>query len=234
MDCILLNSFLFNKIKILQKSIGYFFKNTNYLKLALTHRSFNIIHNERLEFLGDSILNFIIAAELYHKFPRVNEGDMSRMRSTLVRSNTLSYLAKKFKLSSFIKLGTGEIKNGGLYRESTLANTIEAIIGGIFLDSNIEDVKKVIIYWYKDLLNKIVPGERQKDPKTRLQEYLQSRHLPLPSYSLVQSKEESNDKQFTINCHVSGIEKPTQGVGLSIRNAEQAAAEKILKILELI
>ncbi|PPI86928.1 ribonuclease III [Candidatus Pantoea edessiphila] len=223
-----MNHFLINK---LQNKLGYTFIHLELLKQALTHRSANSKHNERLEFLGDSILNYVIANVLYHKFPCINEGDMSRMRATLVRGNTLAAMARKFDLGACLRLGTGELKSGGFRRESILADTIEAIIGGIFLDSNIHTIEKLILNWYQTQLNEISPGDKQKDHKTRLQEYLQSRHLPLPTYLMVMVRGEAHDQEFTVHCQVSGINEPIVGIGFSRRKAEQAAAKQALIIL---
>ncbi len=217
----------------LQNKLGYTFKQYDLLLQALTHRSANSKHNERLEFLGDSILSFVIANALYHRFPRVDEGDMSRMRATLVRGNTLAELAREFDLGECLRLGPGELKSGGHRRESILADSIEALIGAIFLDSDIQTTEKIILNWYEMRLNEISPGDKQKDPKTRLQEYLQGRHLPLPTYLVVQVRGEAHDQEFTIHCQVSGFEQPVRGVGSSRRKAEQAAAEQALKQLEL-
>ncbi|PHM63205.1 ribonuclease III [Xenorhabdus ishibashii] len=217
----------------LQYKLGYSFKQHDLLLQALTHRSASSKHNERLEFLGDSILSFVIANALYHRFPRVDEGDMSRMRATLVRGNTLAELAREFELGECLRLGPGELKSGGHRRESILADSIEALIGAIFLDSDIQTVEKIILNWYETRLNEISPGDKQKDPKTRLQEYLQGRHLPLPAYLVVQVRGEAHDQEFTIHCQVSGFEQPVRGVGSSRRKAEQAAAEQALKQLEL-
>ncbi|PPI88274.1 ribonuclease III [Candidatus Pantoea edessiphila] len=220
-----MNHFLTKK---LQNKLGYTFIDLELLKQALTHRSANSKHNERLEFLGDSILNYVIANVLYHKFPNINEGDMSRMRATLVRGNTLAEMARKFELGECLRLGVGELKSGGFRRESILADTVEAIIGGIFLDSNIYTIEQLILNWYQTQLNEISPGDKQKDNKTRLQEYLQSRHLPLPAYLMVMVRGEAHDQEFTIHCQVSGITKPIIGVGFSRRKAEQAAAKQAL------
>ncbi|MDX7989128.1 ribonuclease III [Xenorhabdus sp. 12] len=217
----------------LQRKLGYTFTQQDLLLQALTHRSASSKHNERLEFLGDSILSFVIANALYHRFPRVDEGDMSRMRATLVRGNTLAELAREFELGECLRLGPGELKSGGHRRESILADSIEALIGAIFLDSDIKMIEKIILNWYETRLNEISPGDKQKDPKTRLQEYLQGRHLPLPTYLVVQVRGEAHDQEFTIHCQVSGFEQPVRGIGSSRRKAEQAAAEQALKQLEL-
>ncbi|MGL9720558.1 ribonuclease III [Symbiopectobacterium sp.] len=225
-----MNSILINR---LQRKLGYTFQQYDLLLQALTHRSANSKHNERLEFLGDSILSFVIANALYHRFPRVDEGDMSRMRATLVRGNTLAEIAREFELGECLRLGPGELKSGGFRRESILADTVEALIGGIFLDSDIQNIERLILNWYQTRLDEISPGDKQKDPKTRLQEFLQGRHLPLPAYLVVQVRGEAHDQEFTIHCMISGFNEPVIGTGSSRRKAEQAAAEKALKILEI-
>jgi ribonuclease-3 len=217
----------------LQCKIGYVFQQQELLLLALTHRSASSQHNERLEFLGDSILSFVIANSLYQRFPHIDEGDMSRMRATLVRGHTLAEMAREFDLGKCLRLGPGELKSGGSRRESILADTVEALIGGVFLDSDMQRVERLILDWYRIRLGKISPGDKQKDPKTRLQELLQGRHLPLPSYLLVQVRGEAHDQEFTIHCQVSGLNEPVMGIGSSRRKAEQAAAEQTLKTLEL-
>lgn len=214
--------------KKIQKVLGYTFTHTDLLKQALTHRSASSKHNERLEFLGDSILSFVIANALYQHFPYINEGDMSRMRATLVKGNTLAEIASEFDLGEYLKLGQGELKSGGFRRESILANTIEALIGSIYLDSNIETVEELILKWYEKRLEKISPGEKQKDPKTRLQEYLQSKHLDLPIYFIVDVYGEAHNQLFTIHCKISIMTACFIGTGSSRRKAEQDAAQKAL------
>ncbi|WP_239638517.1 ribonuclease III, partial [Vibrio cholerae] len=174
----------------LTSKLGYTFKETELLNLALTHRSANGKHNERLEFLGDSILSFVIADELYRRFPKVNEGDMSRMRATLVRGNTLAELGREFDLGDYLKLGPGELKSGGFRRDSILADAVEAIIGAIYLDSDLETARSIVLEWYHGRLEEIKPGASQKDPKTRLQEFLQGRRKPLPVYTVTNIKGE--------------------------------------------
>ncbi|WP_367680580.1 ribonuclease III [Candidatus Fukatsuia anoeciicola] len=216
----------------LQRNIGYVFKQPALLLQALTHRSANSQHNERLEFLGDAILSFIIANELYQRFPSVDEGDMSRMRATLVRGGTLAEIAREFHIGEYLYLGFGELKTGGFRRESILADTVEALIGSIFLDSNIQKIGQLVLIWYAERLEEIRPGKEQKDPKTRLQEYLQHFRKPLPFYLITQISDEANDQKFTIHCHVSGLSKPVVGRGSSRRKAEQIAAEQTLMQLE--
>lgn len=214
--------------KKIQKVLGYTFTHKDLLKQALTHRSASSKHNERLEFLGDSILSFVIANALYQHFPYIDEGDMSRMRATLVRGNTLAEIAYEFDLGEYLKLGQGELKSGGFRRESILANTVEALIGSIYLDSNIKTVEELILKWYEKRLEKISPGDTQKDPKTRLQEYLQSKHLSLPTYCIVEVYGEAHNQLFTIHCQISIISEYLIGTGSSRRKAEQDAAQKAL------
>ncbi|THE58799.1 ribonuclease III [Vibrio parahaemolyticus] len=215
----------------LERKLGYQFKDAGLINLALTHRSANSKHNERLEFLGDSILSFVIADDLYHRFPKVNEGDMSRMRATLVRGHTLAELGREFDLGDYLKLGPGELKSGGFRRDSILADAVEAIIGAIYLDSDIEKVRSIVLSWYNSRLEAIKPGVSQKDPKTRLQEFLQGRRKPLPIYTVTNIKGEAHNQEFTVECEVAGVDKPVIGKGTSRRKAEQAAAETALEQL---
>ncbi|HCH0720173.1 TPA: ribonuclease III [Vibrio parahaemolyticus] len=215
----------------LERKLGYQFKDAGLINLALTHRSANSKHNERLEFLGDSILSFVIADDLYHRFPKVNEGDMSRMRATLVRGHTLAELGREFDLGDYLKLGPGELKSGGFRRDSILADAVEAIIGAIYLDSDIEKVRSIVLSWYNSRLEAIKPGVSQKDPKTRLQEFLQGRRKPLPVYTVTNIKGEAHNQEFKVECEVAGVDKPVIGKGTSRRKAEQAAAETALEQL---
>ena len=215
----------------LERKIGYQFNDADLIHLALTHRSAAGKHNERLEFLGDSILSFVIADDLYHRFPKVNEGDMSRMRATLVRGHTLAELGREFELGDYLKLGPGELKSGGFRRDSILADAVEAIIGAIYLDSDTETVRGIILSWYQSRLEAIQPGVSQKDPKTRLQEFLQGRRNPLPVYTVTNIKGEAHNHEFTVECEVAGVDKPVIGKGTSRRKAEQAAAETALEQL---
>ncbi|CDT21764.1 ribonuclease III [Vibrio coralliirubri] len=213
----------------LERKIGYQFNDADLIHLALTHRSAAGKHNERLEFLGDSILSFVIADDLYHRFPKVNEGDMSRMRATLVRGHTLAELGREFELGDYLKLGPGELKSGGFRRDSILADAVEAIIGAVYLDSDTETVRGIILSWYQSRLDAIQPGVSQKDPKTRLQEFLQGRRNPLPVYTVTNIKGEAHNQEFTVECEVAGVDKPVIGKGTSRRKAEQAAAETALE-----
>ncbi|CAH0541394.1 ribonuclease III [Vibrio marisflavi] len=218
-------------ISKLENKLGYQFNNAELIHLALTHRSANSKHNERLEFLGDSILSFVIADALYHRFPKVNEGDMSRMRATLVRGHTLAELGREFQLGDYLKLGPGELKSGGFRRDSILADAVEAIIGAIYLDSDVEAVRAIILSWYTTRLESIKPGVSQKDPKTRLQEHLQGRKKPLPVYTVTKIKGEAHNQEFTVSCDVVDLKEAIIGIGTSRRKAEQAAAESALEKL---
>lgn len=220
-----------SKIAQLQRRLGYCFQDEQLLQQALTHRSAAGLHNERLEFLGDSILSFVIADALYRQFPKVNEGDMSRMRATLVRGKTLAELGRAFELGDFLVLGPGELKSGGFRRESILADAIEALIGAIFLDSDINRVQQLVLAWYAERLAAIKPGVEQKDPKTRLQELLQGQKRALPSYSVVKVRGEAHNQSFTVHCVIEGMSEPVVGTGSSRRKAEQQAAQKALEQL---
>ncbi|MDG6894774.1 ribonuclease III [Volucribacter amazonae] len=222
-----------NKLKKLQQKIGYQFQQIALLEQALTHRSAGYKHNERLEYLGDAILNLTIAEDLYYRFPKANEGELSRMRATLVREQTLAILAREFELGSYLYLGPGELKSGGFRRESILSDGVEAIIGAILLDSDLTSACAIVRQWYTPLLQQIKPGENQKDPKTRLQEYLQGKHLPLPNYEILDIQGKDHCQTFKIKCHVENMKKTFIGIGSSRRKAEQSAAEQILKELKL-
>ena len=223
---------MIDKLKRLEKKIGHTFVNDDLLKRAITHRSAGSRHNERLEFLGDSILSLVIAEALFHRFPDVSEGDMSRMRATLVREKTLAELAREFDLGEYLILGPGELKSGGFRRESILADTVEALIGAIYLDVGMEPVRGLLLAWYASRLDEIRPGADQKDPKTRLQELLQGKRKPLPSYVVIKVKGEAHNQEFTVQCEIEGIASSVIGVGSSRRKAEQAAAEKALEQLK--
>ncbi|WP_439259462.1 ribonuclease III [Lonepinella sp. BR2930] len=222
-----------NDLTRLQGKIGYQFTDLALLKQALTHRSAAKLHNERLEFLGDAILNLTIAQTLYQQFPKCNEGELSRMRATLVREQTLAELARQFELGHYLVLGSGELKSGGFRRASILADCVEAIIGAMSLDSDLNSTMAIICYWYAKRLEAIKPGENQKDPKTRLQEYLQGKGLSLPSYHIIKTEGEAHCQTFTVECNTENLDRTFIGVAGSRRKAEQAAAEQILKELDI-
>ena len=215
----------------LQKNISYQFNNVELLKQALTHRSVSKKNNERLEFLGDSILGCIISRELYQRFPLIDEGQLSRLRSHLVRGQTLAKLAKTINLSETLVLGQGELKSGGFRRESIQADAFEAILGAIFLDSDYLTVSGVVLKLYEDLLNDASPEDSLKDFKTQLQELLQKKRYSLPQYKLIKTKGQDHDAIFYVRCIVSEYDLEVEREAKSIKRAEQACAEFLLERL---
>ncbi len=220
-----------NPLLKLSQRIGYTFKDESLLKLALTHRSKGGLNNERLEFLGDSIVNFVAAEALFHKFPDAKEGKLSRLRAGLVRGTTLAELGRDFDLGEFLVLGSGELKSGGFNRESILADAVEAIIGAIFLDSDFNEVKKHVLNWYGDRITSLNVDDIVKDSKTRLQEYMQKAQNRLPKYDVIEVFGQAHDQKFKVACHIEKLPEVTIGIGSSRRLAEQSAAEKALKAL---
>ena len=216
----------------LEQVIGYEFAQRDLLKQALTHRSAHANHNERLEFLGDSILGVVIAEALFERFPDVAEGDLSRMRAAIVCGRSLARLGRRKQVGDYLWLGQGELKSGGYRRESILADAMEAIIGAVYLDSDMATVKSMVLGWFSEQLDTIEPGASQKDPKTRLQEWLQARQHPLPEYDVIATQGQAHNQQFTVACLVEGIAEPLRGTGTSRRKAEQAAAEAALEQLQ--
>jgi len=216
----------------LADKIGYQFTDHSFLDCALTHRSANRNHYERMEFLGDSILNFIISSELYNKFPDATEGELSRLRAHLVKGDSLSELAVALGLSDYLRLGSGELKSGGFRRKSILADVIESIIGGIYLDGGIEPARVFILKLFDQKLASIDASKNLKDPKTRLQEFMQARGLPLPEYEIVSTAGKAHNQTFSVTCQVSLLDELTTATGNSRRKAEQAAAKEVLHKLE--
>ncbi|SEI37750.1 ribonuclease-3 [Allopseudospirillum japonicum] len=217
--------------KSLSRALGYTFQQDALLELALTHRSYGGHNNERLEFLGDSIINFIIADDLYKRFPKAREGQLSRLRARLVKGVTLAELAREFNLGDYLRLGSGELKSGGYRRESILADAMEAIIGAIYLDAGMETCRERVLAWFKTRLQNLSLNDTQKDPKTRLQEFLQARQQALPRYEVVDVQGESHAQIFSVECYVELLPQPTRGSGSSRRVAEQDAAQAALKLL---
>jgi ribonuclease-3 len=220
-----------NPLLKLSQRIGYTFSDTSLIELALTHRSCGGKNNERLEFLGDSIVNLVIAEALFLKFPQAKEGKLSRLRARMVKGVTLAELARDFGLGDFLHLGSGEMKSGGHRRESILADTVEAIIGAIYLDSDMLVVKEKVLQWYQSRLDGLSLDDPLKDPKTQLQEYLQGKQLPLPKYDVLGIEGSSHEQLFSIRCTVKDIEHSIVGQGGSRRIAEQEAAAQALKLL---
>ncbi len=221
-----------NPLLKLSQRLGYQFKDEALVTLALTHRSLGGVNNERLEFLGDSILNFVIAEELYQRFTSAREGKLSRLRARMVKGKTLADVAREFELGEFLLLGSGELKSGGHRRESILADTVEALIGAIYLDSGLDVTRERILSWYETRLDSLTLEDPTKDPKTRLQEHQQGLHQRLPQYDVVSIEGPSNKQVFTVTCRVPD-QPPGRATGTSRRAAEQASAEMILAQLGL-
>ncbi|VVC75814.1 Ribonuclease 3 [Aquicella siphonis] len=216
----------------LSLKLNYEFKQPKYLKIALTHRSKGGEHNERLEFLGDAVVNFVIAEILYQQFSKATEGELSRWRASLVNRDTLADLAKEFGLGRFLFLGPGELRSGGSERQSILSCAMEAIIGAVYLDGGFDTARRKIAEWYSPLLQSLSSASNHKDPKTLLQEYLQSRRMALPVYKVEAISGEAHQQVFTVSCAVEGLEQQTLGKGTSRRRAEQDAAQAMLSALK--
>lgn len=213
----------------LEKKLNYHFQQPTLLQTALTHRSKGSDHNERLEFLGDAVVNFVIGEALFNQFPSATEGELSRWRATLVNRDTLADLAKQFELGKYLILGAGEIRSGGHERESILSCGMEAIIGAVYLDAGFLAVQACILSWYGPLLKSLKSAASHKDSKTILQEYLQSLRLGLPIYTVVHIEGEAHRQHFTVSCQIEGSTDTATGKGTSRRRAEQDAAKAMLK-----
>jgi ribonuclease-3 len=221
-----------DRLHRLEHSIQYQFQRPDLLQLALTHRSVSgKTNNERLEFLGDSIVNLVVAELLFERFKQAKEGQLSRLRAELVSGESLAQLARDIGVGEYLQLGIGELKSGGFRRSSILADAMEAIIGAIYLDAGMEASQRCIKLWFEPRLANLTL-EIPKDAKTRLQEYLQSRQMSLPVYEVVSVVGEAHDQYFEVICHVEGIELPGEGEGSTRRKAEQMAAEDVLQKLK--
>jgi ribonuclease III len=214
------------------RRLGYQFTQATLLEDALTHRSAGSRNNERLEFLGDAILNFTIAAELYQRFDHADEGELSRLRASLVNAQALAKLSRELNLGECLTLGSGELKSGGYRRESILADALEAVFGAVYLDSGFEACRNLILRLYRDTFTGLPALADLKDPKTQLQEFLQSRKRPLPSYQVIEVSGESHAQTFIVECSAEGLPAPTRGQGSSRRKAEQEAASNALRLLQ--
>ncbi|MGM0985223.1 MAG: ribonuclease III [Pseudomonadota bacterium] len=221
-----------NSLNAFSRRIGHTFADPGLLELAMTHRSYGGQNNERLEFLGDSIVNFIIAEALFQRFPQAREGQLSRLRARLVKGPTLAELAREMAFGDCLRLGSGEMKSGGHRRDSILADAVEAVLGAIYLDAGMEVARARVLSWYAERLEAISLDDTQKDPKTRLQEFLQSRQVALPRYEVTTVEGEAHAQTFTVECHVEVLEDHTLGIGSSRRHAEQQAAAQALSLLE--
>lgn len=219
-------------LDVLQRRIQHEFKNKTLLEQALTHKSAHHRNNERLEFLGDAILNFVIADFLYQQFSDATEGVLTRARASLVNKITLSEIATELSLGDYLHLGIGEQRSGGFRRESILADTLEAIVGAIYLDAGFEKSRDCLGQWFASRLVMLKPAQQEKDPKTRLQEWLQANQKSLPKYNVISITGEPHCQVFTVSCEVEGILEVATGYGSSRRFAEQEAARKILELIE--
>ena len=213
---------------------GYQFKRQELLEQALTHRSYSrSTNNERLEFLGDSVLNLAISIHIYHRYAAADEGDLSRIRASLVKEETLAEVARDIDLGDYIHLGGGELKSGGYRRASILSDTLEAVIGAVYLDSDYENAEAAILHLFAGQLKSIDDVANLKDPKTQLQEYLQAQKKSLPIYEVEKTSGKSHSQVFTIKCQLADLDLQSSGSGTSRKKAEQQAAQKILNKLGL-
>jgi len=215
----------------LLRLLGYGFRRPGLLEQALTHRSAGSPHNERLEFLGDALLDLIIADALFERFPQADEGQLSRLRSGLVKKESLAAVARELGLGDFLLLGPGESRTGGHTRDSILADALEAILAALYLDGGIEPARELVARLFNPRLDRLGPDQVLKDPKTCLQEYLQARKHPLPEYEILDVSGSPHAQEFRVACRVPALALETQGQGTSRRDAEQAAAGYLLDLL---
>jgi len=212
-------------LKALEERLGYAFVSSELLQQAVTHRSHGAVHNERLEFLGDAVLNCVIAQLLFNKYARLNEGDLSRLRANLVKQSSLAEIAQRINLSEFMRLGEGEMKSGGFRRPSILADTMEATLGAVLVDGGFDAARNVITRLFDPVIKVMDPKTLGKDGKTLLQEYLQGKRLPLPAYSVVETRGAAHNQEFEVECAIPKLDISVRGSGRSRRAAEQAAAK---------
>jgi ribonuclease-3 len=218
--------------KLLQDKLGHTFKDAALLQQALTHRSHSSLHNERLEFLGDSVLNCVVASLLFERYNKIDEGDLSRLRANLVKQQSLYEIAQRLELSQFLRLGEGELKSGGFRRPSILADTLEALFGAIFLDAGFNAARDVIRSLYIPILDTVDPKTLGKDAKTLLQEFLQGKKLALPQYNVVATHGAAHNQEFEVECLVPKLDIQVFGTGGSRRAGEQAAAKLALEAVQ--
>ncbi len=214
------------------KRIGYSFQDETLLEEALSHRSATGRSYERLEFLGDAVLNFVIAEILFQRFPRAGEGQLTRLRARLVRRESLAELAREVGLGEYLRLGGGELKSGGRDRESILADALEAVVAAVYRDGGLEACRDTIERLFRGRIRSVSPEDASKDPKTRLQEHLQAMQRPLPEYTVVETSGAAHRRAFTVRCRVEGLVEEVVGHGSSRRRAEQDAATRALELLE--
>jgi len=216
---------------LLEQHLGYKFRDASLLQQALTHRSAGSSNNERLEFLGDAVLGSVMAGELYRRFPKASEGRLSRLRASLVRRESLADIARVLEIGQYLQLGPGERKSGGHRRDSIMSDAVEALFGAIYLDSDFATARQCILTLFEARLDGLSETAVLKDPKTRLQEFLQARRQPLPEYAVIDVNGEAHAQRFRVECRVDGS-TPAIGEGNSRRQAEQDAAAQVLLQLE--
>ena len=219
-------------LSTLETRLDYRFNDATLLEQAVTHRSHGARHNERLEFLGDAVLNFVVAAMLFERYARIDEGDLSRLRANLVKQASLADIAQKLDLSQYLRLGEGELKSGGFRRPSILADTLEAIFGAVFLDAGFDAARRVIVRLYAPIMAHVDPRTLGKDAKTLLQEFLQGRKLALPVYTVVATHGAAHSQQFEVECAIAVFDIKVVAAGSSRRAAEQSAAKLALDAAE--
>ena len=218
-------------LKALSRQLDYTFNDESLLIEALTHRSAASVNNERLEFLGDGILNFVIASWLFQCYPNMQEGDLSRLRASLVNKDSLASIARDLDIGDYIELGSGELKSGGRRRESILADAVEAVFGAVYIDSGFDTCRELVLRLYADKLENIPDVQTLKDPKTRLQELLQSHRYPLPAYTVLEVSGKAHNQVFKVECSIENLDCVTTAQGKSRRKAEQAAAQLAIEEL---
>jgi ribonuclease III len=219
-------------LQSLARALDYRFSDTQLLQQALTHRSAGAPHNERLEFLGDALLNWVIADALFRRQPDASEGELTRLRASLVREPTLAGIAQSLNLGDHLRLGPGELRSGGFRRQSILADGLEALFAAIYLDGGPQAAQTAILRLYHAALEQLPDAESLKDAKTRLQELLQGRGLPLPAYEVIEISGQAHQQQFRVRCSVPGAPQQAEGQGTSRRQAEHAAAARLLDLLQ--
>ena len=214
------------------EAFGHAFRDPGLLRQALRHRSAGAPHNERMEFLGDALVNLIVAEALHARWPRADEGALTRARAALVRESALADVARALGLGDSLELGPGELKTGGHRRDSILADALEALVAAVHLDAGFESCRALVLPWFEPAMAALAVGKVEKDPKTRLQEWLQGRQLERPEYDLLETRGDEHERCFVVRCRIVAPPAEERGEGASIRAAEQAAAAAVLARLE--
>lgn len=216
----------------MDSGFGHRFGNPGLLEQALRHRSAGAPHNERLEFLGDALVNLIVAQALFARWPKADEGALTRARASLVRESALAGIARRMGVGERLELGPGELKTGGHRRDSILADALEAVVAAIHLDAGFTACQAIVLPWFEPLIDELVPGKVDKDPKTRLQEWLQAKQLPRPVYTLVEGRGDDHARVFVVSCRTEEPVFEARAEASSLRTAEQLAASSVLESIE--